>query len=250
MVAGHSLSQGKGNGRIEVRHADQDGRRHMTEHDSAKAQVIRAYDSRVIRTYCTLRFRIMNMRILEEIGQYLPPDGRILDVGCGFGFFTLYYALLSPDRRFVSIDINRRRIDMARSASEVLHLTPRVSFENRSAETLTPHSVSCDAAYMLDLIHHLPRECHRPLLEVIFRHLAPGGILILKDIATSPRWKVAFTWSLDVLMSPRQPPFYIDMVSMRDLLDGVGFDVKTHALLDILPYPHVLYICRKGTGTR
>jgi len=222
----------------------------MTKRDSTKARVIRAYNSRVIRTYCTLRFQIMNMRILEEIGQYLPPTGRILDVGCGFGFFTLYYALLSPGRRFVSIDVNRRRIDTARSASEALHLSERVSFENRSAETLTPQSVSCDAAYMLDLIHHLPKECHRPLLEVIFQHLAPGGILILKDIATSPRWKVAFTWILDILMSPRQRPFYIDIVSMRDLLDSVGFDVKIHALLDILPYPHVLYVCRKGMGTR
>lgn len=192
----------------------------------------------------------MNMRILEEIGQYLPLNGRILDIGCGFGLFTLYYALLSPGRRFVSIDVNRLRIDAARSTSEVLNLSTRVSFENRTAETLIAQSVSCDAAYMLDLIHHLPKERHRPLLDIIFQHLAPGGVLILKDIAALPRWKVAFTWILDILMNPRQPPCYVDTVSMQNLLESVGFDVKIHALLDILPYPHVLYVCRKGMGMR
>jgi cyclopropane fatty-acyl-phospholipid synthase-like methyltransferase len=190
------------------------------------------------------------MHILEEIGQYLPQNGRILDIGCGFGLFTLYYALLSPGRRFVSIDVSRSRIDTARSASRQLDLLERVSFENRSAESLTTQALPCDAAYMLDLMHHLPRAWHRPLLDSIFQHLASDGILIVKDIATVPRWKMAFTWILDMLMSPQQPPGYIDTKSMRELLESVGFDVKIHALLDILPYPHVLYVCRKSSGTK
>ena len=33
---------------------------------------------------------------LDEIGQYLPRGGRILDFGCGFGLFSLYFALRSP----------------------------------------------------------------------------------------------------------------------------------------------------------
>jgi hypothetical protein len=99
---------------------------------------------------------------------------------------------------------------------------------------------------MLDLIHHIPAINHRPLIESVYRNLAPSGLLILKDIDTRPRYKMAFTWILDMLMSPDQPPGYVGTTNMRNLLESIGFDVKVHALLDILPYPHVLYICRKG----
>jgi SAM-dependent methyltransferase len=95
---------------------------------SSKARVIRAYASRLIKTYCTIRFRIINIRILEEIGQYLPEQGRILDVGCGFGLFTLFYALLAPGRNFVSLDVNAARIDQARAASELLNVSDRGPF--------------------------------------------------------------------------------------------------------------------------
>ena len=182
--------------------------------ESPKAQVIRAYSSWLIKTYCTIRFRIINIRILEEIGQYLPLNGRILDVGCGFGLFTLFYALLSPGRRFVSLDVNNNRIELARTASSLLDVSTRISFENRQAETLTDQFVSCDAAYMLDLIHHIPKESHRPLIEIVYKHLSPKGVLILKDIATRPRYKVAFAWILDMLMSPGQPPGYVDTASV------------------------------------
>ena len=110
-----------------------------------------------------------------------------------------------------------------------MDVSSRVSFENRQAEILTDQFVSCDAAYMLDLIHHIPKESHRSLIEIVYQHLSHKRVLILKDIATRPRYKVAFTWILDMLMSLGQPPGYIDTASRRDLLQSVRFDGKfTH----------------------
>jgi 2-polyprenyl-3-methyl-5-hydroxy-6-metoxy-1,4-benzoquinol methylase len=60
-------------------------------------RVISAYDDLVIRAYCRGRFLILRGRFLDEIGQYLPEEGTILDVGCGFGLFSLYYAQLLPE---------------------------------------------------------------------------------------------------------------------------------------------------------
>src|SRR5262245_55940820 len=76
--------------------------------------IIRAYDDPVVRAYCWLRFGILRQRFLDEIGQYLPDAGPVLDIGCGFGLFSLYYAATGP-RRFVrGLDLNPRRIALAR----------------------------------------------------------------------------------------------------------------------------------------
>src|SRR5438034_11398961 len=80
-------------------------------------KIIRAYDDPVVRAYCWIRFGILRQRFLDEIGQYLPDSGAILDVGCGFGLFSLYYAAIGRDRVVRGIDLDRRRIAMARRAA-------------------------------------------------------------------------------------------------------------------------------------
>ena len=85
-------------------------------------RVIRAYDDWIVRGYCWGRFWILRQRFLDEIGQYLPERGRILDLGCGFGLFSLYYASVLPEARLRGIDRNPRRIAMARTAARRLGL--------------------------------------------------------------------------------------------------------------------------------
>ena len=217
----------------------------MERFRSNKVRVIHAYDNQIVKAYCTVRFLIMNMRILEEIGQYLPKSGRILDVGCGFGLFTLYYALESKDRHFTSLDIDKKRILMAQKAAESLNIRNQVSFITCPAQEIERMEDSFSGAYMLDLLHHLPQGCLRRLLTNLHRLLDKGGILIVKDIATSPRWKKWFTGLADLAIWPSMPPHYVDVQTLCYELERVGFDVKIHTLLDILPYPHVMYICRK-----
>jgi hypothetical protein len=47
------------------------------------------------------------------------------------------------------------------------------------------------------------------------------------------------------LVSPGSPPHYWAAESLQAALEDVGFQVFRHAMVDLLPYPHVLYICRK-----
>src|SRR5438309_11754683 len=95
-------------------------------------RIIRAYDDPLVRAYCWARFGILRQRFLDEIGQYLPEAGPVLDIGCGFGLFSLYYAATGP-RRFVrGLDVNRRRIAMARRTAARLGLA-NVAYEEGDA---------------------------------------------------------------------------------------------------------------------
>src|SRR2546428_14180018 len=122
--------------------------------------VVRAYDDWIVRAYCWGRFWILRQRFLDEVGQYLPRRGRVLDLGCGFGLFSLYYASVRPAIEIEGIDLNPRRIAMARQAALRLGLrNPRYEVGNatdfRGGRPL-------DAAHLLGLIHHLPPETVPP----------------------------------------------------------------------------------------
>lgn len=209
----------------------------------AITRIIRAYDNWVVRGYCWGRFRILRQRFLDEIGQYLPARGRVLDIGCGFGLFSLYYASVAPTLELRGLDFNPRRIAMARRAAARLGLT-NVIYEVQDARDYRADG-DYDAAYMLDIVHHVEEESVRLLLEQLAKSLRSGGRLIIKDVDTRPAYKRWFTHALDRLMDPRTPVRYWPAEELQSLLEEVGFTVHRHLMVDVLPYPHVLYICQR-----
>src|SRR2546428_1125683 len=95
-------------------------------------RIIGAYDDPIVRAYCWARFWVLRQRFLDEIGQYLPESGPVLDVGCGFGLFSLYYAATGPGRFVRGVDVNGRRIAMARRAAARLTIE-NVAYEGADA---------------------------------------------------------------------------------------------------------------------
>jgi cyclopropane fatty-acyl-phospholipid synthase-like methyltransferase len=167
----------------------------------------------------------------------------VLDVGCGFGLFSLYYATTRPGLVLEGLDRNARRIEMARSAAARLGLA-NVRYEVDDARHFRGGAIY-DAAYMLDIVHHIPPETVRPLLEQLAKALPAGGRLLVKDVDSRPAWKRWFTHALDLAMDPRTPVHYWPAEELSDLLEDVGFRVHRHLMVDFLPYPHILYIAER-----
>jgi SAM-dependent methyltransferase len=206
-------------------------------------RIIRAYDDPVVRAYGWIRFGILRQRFLDEIGQYLPASGPVLDIGCGFGLFSLYYAMTAPGRFVRGVDVNARRIALARRAAARLGLG-NVAYEVGDARDFKG-DVEVTAAYMLDIVHHIPPAAVPPLLRELRRSLAPGGTLVVKDVDARPAAKRWFTWALDKAMAPTTPVHYWTVDDLTALLEATGFRVRRHLMVDVLPYPHVLYACER-----
>jgi cyclopropane fatty-acyl-phospholipid synthase-like methyltransferase len=211
-------------------------------HSDTVRRIIRAYDDPIVRAYCWVRFGILRQRFLDEIGQYLPEEGPVLDIGCGFGLFSLYYASTGP-RRFVrGLDLNARRIALARRAAARLGLD-NVAYEAGDARDFKGDG-EVSAAYMLDIVHHVPPARVPPLLRALRRSLPVGGRLLVKDVDTRPVLKRWFTWWLDRAMAPTTPVHYWSAEALTQALTEAGFEVHRHLMVDLLPYPHVLYVCQ------
>jgi 2-polyprenyl-3-methyl-5-hydroxy-6-metoxy-1,4-benzoquinol methylase len=207
--------------------------------------IIRAYDDPVVRVYCWIRFGILRQRFLDEIGQYLPLRGPVLDIGCGFGLFSLYYALTGPGRFLRGSDLSARRLQMARRAAARLRADNVAYEEGNACEFKGDGEVA--AAYMLDIVHHIAPAAVPTLLGALHRCLQPGGYLLVKDVDTQPAAKRWFTWLLDRLMMPATPVHYWPAERLAATLEQTGSRVRRHLMVDVLPYPHILYICEKQT---
>ena len=212
--------------------------------NDAVRNVIAAYDDPVVRAYCRVRFLILRQRFLDEIGQYLPTHGVILDIGCGFGLFSLYYASVAPGRSLRGLDLDSERIRMARGAALKLGLG-NVTYEAADARDFKGTG-RVSAAYLLDIVHHIPPETVPAVLSQLYDCLEPGGYLLVKDVDVKPAWKRIFTWVLDKAMAPATPVRYWSCDELTEALERVGFRVRRHQMVDLLPYPHVLYVCQKA----
>jgi len=195
------------------------------------------------RAYANVRFSILRPKLLSVMDLLLPDEGRILDIGCGFGLFAAYFGQTQPARRIVGVDPNERRIAMAKRVCAGLGLENEffagdarsVSLEGRFA-----------GAYVLDVMHHIPADDQLPMLERLRDLLAPRGVLVLKDITTEPHLQLKFTELMDrVMVGWDEPLAYRHHREWGEMLTGLGFHVRMVRVPDVLPYPHVVIAATK-----
>ncbi len=222
----------------------------VTDHVDQRAalqRIISSYDGLIARTYCYARFQIIDINMLHILALCMKGKTRILEIGCGFGLFGCYFASRWPEIRYHGLDIDKDRIEMARRAAGRLGLS-NVRFQHGDAAEPLALADEYDAVLMMDLLHHLPDEAKKSLLEGVVARLSRGGRLIIKDVTRRPAWKMGFTWLLDVLMTRGFEMSYWDPHQVRAAVNP-ALSLETYPITDWLPYPHIVYLFSKSERT-
>lgn len=156
----------------------------------------------------------------------LAPGARLLDVGCGSGWLSEYFARLGYDVR--GIDISPALVEMARERVAgvpygVDHETPlRCSFEVHDIE-VGPLAEKFDAVVCYDALHHFEDE------RAVFRHLSAmldvGGQLFILEGERPPALSPSEEELREVMreFGTLESPF--DPEYLRALLDENGLAV-------------------------
>ncbi len=195
------------------------------------------------RAYANVRFSILRPKLLSVMDLLLPDEGRILDIGCGFGLFAAYFGQTQPARRIVGVDPDERRIVMAKRVCAGLGLENEFIAGDARNVPLEGHFAG---AYVLDVMHHIPKDDQLPMLERLRDLLAPRGVLVLKDITTEPHLQLKFTELMDrVMVGWKEPLAYRHHREWGEMLTGLGFHVRMVRVPDVLPYPHVVIAATK-----
>lgn len=107
----------------------------------------------------------------------------VLDLGCGRGRALLLLAERFPRSRFVGVDFSAEALAWARTQAHERGLT-NLSFEQSDAATLgDEHRGRYDLITTFDAIHD--QRDPAAVLAVIAECLAPGGVYLMQDIASS-----------------------------------------------------------------
>ena len=179
----------------------------------------------------------------------VPLSGDILEIGCGHGVFSTYMAITSRARHVVGVDIDADKIALAdRAAANLDPGEGDVSFRvSPSGEV--PHIdggwrgiVFADVLYLLDRAH---RDA---LLAECAGALAPGGLLVVKEVDTEPVVKARIAQFQEVLATRVlhiTDGDALDFPSARELqavLDGLGLQTTAARLDHGYLHPHCVVV--------
>ena len=145
--------------------------------------------------------------LLGELATARPTAAKVLDFGCGDGFYSLHFQRLFGGMRFCGCDISRSMIDVARRSAVEAHLPCR--FEHTGGPI--PFEELFDAILVLAVLAHVPDG---PVLESVAAdlagHLAPAGRLVVFEM-TARRPSGGATWHV------RRPEFYVELFARHGL---------------------------------
>lgn len=177
---------------------------------------------------------------LRALDEGLPPNGEILDLGCGTGQTAMFLALAAPRRRVLGVDGCRASLDLAeafrhRERVENLHLL-RADLFDLPLEKQRYAAVVCRG-----VVHHTPDPARA--IEEVAARVRPGGVLLLGFYET---WARAFHRGRRGLSKiVGRPLTSLDPILRSRAITGEkkriwADDQYRHPLEKILPLPWVL----------
>ncbi|NTV30480.1 class I SAM-dependent methyltransferase [candidate division WWE3 bacterium] len=173
----------------------------------------------------------------HQIDPYIPARGVLVDVGCGFGQMTYSLATRYPDLHIIGIEPEPDRV----LAAKKRYSFPNLEFRVGTAET--PGVVpSSDAIIFFDVLHHINPQQQIPVIESYIEHLAPKGVIILKEIDLRPSWKYWFNFLHDYVMTRGDRLLYRSSGEWASILQSRGLSVSIHPHPTWRPYPHVTIV--------
>jgi SAM-dependent methyltransferase len=168
----------------------------------------------------------------------LKGGERIVDIGCGSGAVLDY---LPRDSDYIGIDVSERYIGAARkkySGNGTFFLGTALDFLNQDYSRRN----NTDLVICNGLLHHLPDDQAREVLEVSKKLLKPGGRLICLEATYLARQTRLSKW----IVSTDRGRFVRSEQEWKRLVSQIFDRCDTTIVTGLIriPYTHIVIECR------
>jgi len=132
------------------------------------------YKGPVLEWY--MRIKVSLEKNYETFNALVPRKGKILDIGCGYGFLSYMLHFAAAGRTITGIDYDEEKIA---TAGHCFSKTSSLNF--KCTDVLEFEFDNYDAIILSDLLHYLQPDAQKLLLTKCIKHLRPNGVIIVRD---------------------------------------------------------------------
>ncbi len=148
----------------------------LSSTDYFRGKLVKSYIFKgpVVEWYTRIKVKLENNYSVFD--ALIPSKGKIVDIGCGYGYLSYMLSLTSPERKIVGIDYDEEKIEIAKNS--VLK-TSKLDFFH--SDVLDYTYEKSDAFIISDVLHYLKEDNQAVLIRKCLDNLNEGGILIIRD---------------------------------------------------------------------
>ncbi|MBO9620441.1 MAG: 1-acyl-sn-glycerol-3-phosphate acyltransferase [Niabella sp.] len=133
------------------------------------------YKGPVLEWYLKIKLRLENY--YQQFHELLPMEGKILDLGCGYGFMSYILYWSSQEQRSITgVDYDEEKID---TANHCFSKTNDIHFICSDISTFTFEKYN--GIVISDVLHYLQPQQQVVVIQKAIDSLLPGGVLIIRD---------------------------------------------------------------------
>jgi len=220
------------------------GRRRGSPAYAARSRTIRRYSecSLADRMYVAMKLELDPLT--RSLEAFDAPLGRVLDVGCGRGQFSLLLRELELAHSVEGFDWDPRKISVAQGAA-------RGDAGYAVGDVLTAELPACDTLLLFDVLHYLELPAQRELVERLTRRVAEGGRLLIREMDGQAGWSSQLgQWFERVATKSgynraRQALCFQPLRALLNQLEALGFECSYDRRGSRWSGPNVLVVAQR-----
>ncbi len=123
-----------------------------------------------------VRVKLKMEKNYDWLDEIVPKNGKIVDIGCGYGYTDFMLKYMAPDRKIIGIDYDGSKIELA---SNIAQRIEGLTFKTKD---IVKGSLSkADVYILIDILHYMPKEKQLLVINKCVDRLSDQGIIIIRD---------------------------------------------------------------------